>query len=394
MPARSMPTRRSLIAALAVLSAGASFSQLSAQSITGTWQGTLAVGGRDLRTVFKISTGDDDKLKGLFYSIDQNPQAIPVNPVTVQGSSVKMTIPAVAGAFDGKLDANGNTITGTLTQPGIPPMPLILNRATPTTAWVIPEPPAPPKPLAANAKLEFEVATIKPSTPGQPGKSFTVRGREFLTMNTSLSDMVTFAYGIHAKQFINGPAWVETDKFDITAKPEGDGQPNQDQYKVMFQKLLADRFKLTFHRDKKELSVYAIVVGKNGPKLTKSEGNPNAPPSLFFRGLGLLPARNASMAEFADVMQSAVLDKPVLDQTGLKGKFDFTLTWLPDEFQFAGLGVRVPPPGDARVTIGPGGTSSPDLFTAFQEQLGLKLESTKAPAEVFVVDRVEKPSEN
>jgi uncharacterized protein (TIGR03435 family) len=242
--------------------------------------------------------------------------------------------------------------------------------------------------------LEFEVATIKPSNPDAPGKLFTIRGREFLTINTTLSDMVVFAYGIHAKQIVNAPAWVETEKFDVTAKPEGDGQPNSDQLKVMFQKLLADRFKLTFHRDKKELAVYAIVIGKNGPKLTKSEGNPNGPPSLLFRGLGMLPARNASMTEFAGVMQAAVLDKPVLDQTGLPGKFDFTLTWTPDEFQFAGLGVRVPPPGDARITIGPGGTSSPDLFTAFQEQLGLKLESTKAPAEVFVVDRVEKPSEN
>jgi uncharacterized protein (TIGR03435 family) len=314
--------------------------------------------------------------------------------VIFQGSNLKMTIPALAGTFEGKLEANGNSITGTFTQPGPPPIPLVLNRATPTTAWVIPEPPPPPKPLAANAKLEFEVATIKPSKPDTPGKAFTIRGREFLTINTSLSDMVVFAYGIHAKQILSAPAWVETDKFDITAKPEGDGQPNLDQYKEMFRKLLADRFKLTFHRDKKELSVYAIVVGKSGPKLTKSEGNPNAPPSLFFRGLGMLPARNASMSEFADVMQSAVLDKPVLDQTGLTGKFDFTLTWTPDEFQFGGLGVRVPPPNDPSVTIGPRGTASPDLFTAFQEQLGLKLESTKAPAEVFVVDRVEKPSEN
>jgi len=389
-----MPTRRSLLIALAVLSAGASFSQLSAQGITGTWQGTLSVGGRELRTVFKISTGDDDKLKGLFYSIDQSPQSVPVNPVTVQGSSVKLTIPALGGAYEGKLSADGNSMAGTWTQPGPPPIQMTLNRATPQTAWAIPEPPPPPKPMAANAKLAFEVATIKPSDPQAQGKVFTMRGRDFLTINTSLSDMVVFAYGIHAKQIIDAPAWVETVKFDVTGKPEGEGQANLDQYRVMMQKLLADRFKLTFHRDKKELAVYTIVIGKNGPKLTKSEANPNGPPSLLFRGLGVLPAQNASMAEFAGVMQAAVLDKPVLDQTGLTGKFDFTLTWTPDQFQFAGLGVRVPPPNDPSVTISPRGTASPDLFTAFQEQLGLKLESTKAPAEVFVVDRVEKPSEN
>ena len=100
------------------------------------------------------------------------------------------------------------------------------------------------------------------------------------------------------------------------------------------------------------------------------------------------------MAGLAALMERAVLDRPVVDQTGLTGHYDFTLTWTPDEFQFARLGIRVPPPGDPSVTIGPGKAAAPDLYTAFQEQLGLKLESTKAPAEVFVIDRVAKPSEN
>jgi uncharacterized protein (TIGR03435 family) len=154
----------------------------------------------------------------------------------------------------------------------------------------------------------------------------------------------------------------------------------------MIQKLLAERFKLAFHRDKKELGVYAIVVAKTGPKMTKSQGDPNGLPGLFFRGLGVLPAMNATMADFAGVMQSAVLDRPVVDHTELTGRWDFTLTWTPDEFQFGSLGIKVPPPSkDA---------TAPDLFTAFQEQLGLKLESTKAPAEVLVIDHVEKPTEN
>ncbi len=181
-----------------------------AQSITGTWQGTLAVGGTDLRAVFKISTGDDDKLKGLFYSIDQSPQGIPVNPVTVQGSSVKLTIPALGGAYEGKLTADASSMAGTWTQPGIPPIPMTLNRATAQTAWVIPEPPAPPKPMAANADPVFEVASIKPSAPNQPGKLFQVNGREFSTTNTSVNDLIVFMYGIHTKQILNGPAWLET----------------------------------------------------------------------------------------------------------------------------------------------------------------------------------------
>jgi uncharacterized protein (TIGR03435 family) len=241
--------------------------------------------------------------------------------------------------------------------------------------------------MAADANPEFDVATIKPATPDRPGKAFMVRGGQFSTINTTLADLITFAYGIHAKQITGAPAWVETEKYDLAAQPKGEGQPNDKQWKTMVQKLLAERFKLTFHRDKKELSVYAITVGKNGPKLTKSEGNPSGLPGLFFRGLGNLPATNATMADFAGVMQGAVLDRPVVDQTGLTGRYDFTLLWTPDEFQFGGAGARVPPPAN-------NATAPPDLFTAFQEQLGLKLESTKAPAEVFVIDKVTKPTDN
>jgi bla regulator protein blaR1 len=178
-----------------------------------------------------------------------------------------------------------------------------------------------------------------------------------------------------------------TDKFDLAAQPDGEGQPNDKQWKTMIQKLLTDRFQLAFHREKKELSVYAITVGKTGPKLTKSEGDPNGLPGLFFRGLGVLPARNATMADFAGVMQAAVLDRPVIDHTGLAGRYDFTLTWTPDEFQFGGLGMKPPTASNDSAT-------APDLFTAMQQQLGLKLEATKAPAEILVIDRVEKPSEN
>jgi uncharacterized protein (TIGR03435 family) len=370
------------IAALAVLSGNALF----AQDLTGTWQGALAAGGRELRTVIKISTADGGGLRAVMYSIDQGAQPMPVNPVTLQGSTVKMSVPGIGGTYEGKLEADGNSITGTWTQ-GPNPAPLNLKRVSAEAAWAIPAPPAPPKPMAADASPTFEVATIKPSNPDRPGKAFTVRGRQFATVNTTLGDIITFAYGIHAKQITGGPAWLETEKYDLSAQPDGEGQPNERQWKIMLQKLLAERFKLAFHRDKKELAVYAITVGKNGPKLTRSEGNPNGLPGLFFRGLGNLPVTNATMADFAGVMQGAVLDRPVVDQTGLTGRWDFVLKWTPDEFQFGGLGVRVPPPTNAP-------DAPPDLFTAVQEQLGLKLDSTKAQAEVFVVDRVEKPSEN
>jgi uncharacterized protein (TIGR03435 family) len=359
--------------------------QTAAEDITGTWQGTLQA-GRSLRTVLKITKGDGGALKAAFYSIDQGGQAIPVTSITLQGSTVKYSIMMLDGSYEGKLSADGASMTGTWTQGGHS-MPLNLTRATPQTAWVIPEPPPPMKPMAADASPEFEVATIKPSKPDQPGKGFRVKGRNFSTMNTSLNDILMFAYSVQARQILGGPPWMGTEKFDIEAKPDGEGQPNDKQWKTMLQKLVVERFKLKFHHEQKELSVYALVVGKNGPKLTKSQGDPNGLPGLFFRGLGVLPAVNATMADFAGVMQGAVLDRPVVDQTGLKGRFDFMLKWTPDESQFQGMGIKVPPPSNAP-------DAPPGLFTAIQEELGLKLEATKAPVDVLVIDHVEKPSEN
>jgi uncharacterized protein (TIGR03435 family) len=371
------------VVALAVLSGGA----LHAQDLTGTWQGTLQAGGRELRIVMKISNADASGLKAVMYSIDQaGGQGLAASAVTLQGSTVKIAIPGIGGAYEGTLNADRSSIAGTWTQGGAP-LTLNLKRATTETAWVIPAPPAQMKPMAADANPVFEVATIKPSEPGRPGKVITLRGRMVVTVNTSLSDLVTFAYDLHARQITNGPAWLETEKYDLNAQPDTEGQPNAKQLKTMVQKLLADRFKLAFHRDKKELPVYALVVGKAGSKLTKSAGDPNGLPGMFFTKIGSLQNRNANMTDFAGVMQTAVLDRPVVDQTGISGRYDFTLTWTPDESQFGGLGVKVPPPTDDA-------SAPPGLFTAIQEQLGLKFESTKAAVEVFVVDRAEKPSEN
>jgi uncharacterized protein (TIGR03435 family) len=354
------------------------------QDITGTWQGTIKVPGRDLRTVIKISKADGGALKAVMYSIDQNGQGIGASSITQDGATVKMSVATINGTYEGKLTADGNLIEGTWTQ-GTASFPLVLDRATNDTAWTIP---SPPKPMAADANPSFEVATIKPSNPDAPGKAFRVSGRQFSTLNTTLSDMLTFAYDLHAKQIEGGPDWLNKDKYDVTAKPDGEGQPNSKQWKVMLQKLLADRFQLKFHREKKELPVYAIVIAKSGSKLTKSEGDPNGLPGLFFRGLGDLPARNANMTDFAGLLQAAVLDRPVVDQTGLSGRFDFELKWTPDESQFTSLGPHVPAPAADNPN------APPDLFTAMQEQLGLKLESTKAPVDVLAIDGVQKPSAN
>ena len=137
-----------------------------AQNITGTWQGAIQPPqgqGRELRIVIKISTTDADKLAAVMYSIDQQSPAIPATTFTRNGSTVKMTVAALNGTYEGKVSGDGNSIDGTWSQ-GMP-LPLNLVRATPETAWTIPDPPPPPKAMAADANPAFEVATIKPARP-------------------------------------------------------------------------------------------------------------------------------------------------------------------------------------------------------------------------------------
>jgi uncharacterized protein (TIGR03435 family) len=214
-----------------------------------------------------------------------------------------------------------------------------------------------------------------------------MRGRELVTINTPASYLITSVYGVSAKQVVGGPSWMDSESYDLDGKPAQEGMPNQKQMKIMIQKLLADRFQLKFHREKRELSAYVLQVGKNGPKMTASQGDPKGLPGLFFRGLGALNTFNATMADFASLLQSAVFSQPVVDQTGLDGHYDFQLNWTPDETQFAGLGIKVPPPSDKP-------DAPPDLGTAMMNQLGLKLVTTKAPVEVLVIDKLEKPSAN
>lgn len=366
--------------ALSLLSAGS----LLAQSTTGTWQATADLNNTQIRAVAKISATANDSLAGAFYpNVNQNGASLPIGAVSVQGSAVKFTVPALGASFNGKLSPGGESMTGVLEQ-GDNHINLTFNRATPETAWAIPDPPARPKPLPADADPSFEAATIKPVN-SEPGAFFSTAGTMFRVHNHSLADMISFVYGIQARQILGAPAWVELEKYDVEAKFPPEGLPSAAQVKSMMGKFLADRFQLSFHHDKKELSVYALLLGKDGHKLTKSTGDPAGGPSLFFRGLGQLPARNATMADLASLMQRAVLDRPVIDQTGLQGRWDFSLDWTPDEFQFAGV-PRPPTPA--------GGSNAPDLFTAFQQQLGLRLESTKAMAEVLAIDKVAKPSGN
>ena len=194
-----------------------SASGLFAQSFPGTWQGSLKVPqapNGELRVVLKISTTDADKLAAEFYSNDQQSPAIPATNIAASGSTLKMTSAQLNGTYEGKLSPDATTITGTFTQGA--PAPLNLTRATPATAWTIPEPPPPPKMMDENARPQFEVATIKPSDPDRPGWGINVNRSGMLTThNTTLADLVKFAYDVHPKQIIGAPAWFDSDKFHL-----------------------------------------------------------------------------------------------------------------------------------------------------------------------------------
>lgn len=371
-----------LVAGAALLSAGA-----FAQNVAATWQGTLKTPERELRIVMKVTRESDESLAATFYSIDQNGRGVPAS-VKLQGGMLRATIPAISGNYEGKLSADGSTISGMFTQGS--PLPLTLVKATPGTEWAIPEPPAARQLMAADAKPSFEVATIKPSDPSATGRALNVGrggGNAFTTQNLTLSDLIKFAYAIHERQVSGGPSWMGTDRYDVLAKPDTAGIPNAEQVRSMVQKLLAERFGLKFHREQKELAAYVITVDKGGVKMTKAEPNRSPLPGYSGRGPGNLGVRNTTIAEFANFMQSRVLDRPVVDQTGLTDRYDFTLEFKPDGAQPGAAGPNAP-------ALPPGLEDRPDLFTALRQQAGLKVESGKANVEVLVIDQVTKPTEN
>jgi uncharacterized protein (TIGR03435 family) len=359
--------------------------------ISGTWQGALPPqgGNGELRLVFRISTGDGGALKALVYAIDRDPTPFSASSVTLKGSTLQISIQLLQSGFEGTLAGDGNTIAGKWTQ-AANALPLNLVRATDQTAWAIPDSPPAPVRMHADAKPEFAVATIKPSRPDAPRGGYGIRGQDVTTTNVTVSWMLKLAYNVHANQIAGAPSWIDSERYDTVGRSDTPGEPNRDQMKLMIQKLLVDRFQLRFHTEKKELPVYAMVVAKSGSKLAVSAGDPNAFPGIGFGrepGAISLMGRNTGLNSVANGLQSNILDKPVVDQTGLTGRYDFQLRFTPDAIQLANFGGLAPP--NAADPNPP-----PDIFTAFEQQLGLRLQATKALVDVMVIDRIEKPSAN
>lgn len=226
----------------------------------------------------------------------------------------------------------------------------------------------------------FDVASIKPNRSGGGGSAIRGASGQITMDNVSLSKVTLWAYGIpdDREYALVGPEWLSTERFNIQAKFPADSSPQL--VRQMTQTLLAERFKLALHRETRQMPVYALVVAKRGPKLHAAE---DGQPRTSSRP-GRLDATKITMQKLADLL-ARLIGREVVDETGLKGVFDFTLEWSPDETQK----LAQPDAGPA------GGTSGPSLFTALQEQLGLKLEGRKGPVQVLVVDHIEKaPTEN
>ena len=257
-------------------------------------------------------------------------------------------------------------------------------------------------------QLTFDVASIKPSSGDERRVMIQFQlGGGLRTQGTTLKMLIREAYDVRDFQVSGGPGWINTDRFDVMAKVAGEAVPEgnpQDVFRNMsdnqrktFQEklrerlraLLADRCQLTIHRETKDQAVYALVVAKSGPKIKPSKEERPVP--RLMNGRGQINAQGMEMQLLATSLSNQ-LGRPVIDRTGLTGHFDFELKWTPDPGQSAGLFGGSPPPGvDAPPPPDPNG---PSIFTAVQEQLGLRLESSKGPVEMIVIDRVEKPSEN
>jgi uncharacterized protein (TIGR03435 family) len=215
----------------------------------------------------------------------------------------------------------------------------------------------------------FEAASIHLSAGDETGGQLGYPPGRFTVENCTLSFIIQEIYGLREFQLVGGPKWISNRNFDITAEaasPVGD-----DQLRLMAQTLLANRFHLRVHREMRPLPVYALIVGKNGPKLHASKGNGRGNIKTFANGS--IGGNNVSLAFLAERL-SSYADRPVIDKTGFTEPIAFTLQWAPDET--------------------PADTTHPSLYTAVQEQLGLKLKPEKDPIEVLVIDHIERPTPN
>ena len=326
-----------------------------AADITGNWSGGFYGG-----PIYLVLKQDGSRVTGSAGPSEGQQQ------LAIDGKLDGDRLTFKSGPFDCDLRVNGDEIKGEM-KTGAESMVLTLTRVEALAK----RPPAPAK--------SFDVASVKVNKSGGintiSGRGGSIRpSRGQIAMeNVTLWKALGFAYGIgEDKDYaITGPDWLRSERYDIVAKvPPETSWP---QITAMMQTLLTERFKMAAHRETREMPVYALVPAKDGPKLHEVEPGHGG----FSIGRGVVKAQGGTMDAFAARL-GQVLDRPVLDQTGIKGVYAFTLEWTPD-----------PGPGE------PAADAGMSIFTAIQQQLGLKLEARRGPVEILVVDRADKvPIEN
>ena len=233
----------------------------------------------------------------------------------------------------------------------------------------------------------FEVATVKVSDENSKGRYITMQSdHRFIEKNYTVKGLIAAAYDLNPKTISGEPGWANSDHYDIEAVTPGAVRPTHDEQMTMLRAVLKERFGLGFHREKKEFSIYGLEVAKGGAKLKASASAdvpPTVGPGVVYPQKIVLPGRNATLGELASLFQRAILDRPVVDETGLPGRYDFDLEWAPDETQFGG---DVPKAAETAVAL--------PLFEAIEQQMGLRLEAKRGMVDSLVVDGVEKPSGN
>lgn len=235
------------------------------------------------------------------------------------------------------------------------------------------------QPMDADAHPSFSVAVINSTDLSDPrnahGWSFESEGHHLQCRNATLLDILSVVYGLQLRQIVAAVPWLGKEKYDITGTPDTPGEPNTAQFREMYQKLLADRFHLTLHRDTREMPIYALTVAKGGPRLKPADPSEPVNAGSYGGTERTMKFTNMSMGELARNL-ALFEDRPVVDQTALPGSYDFTLKWT------------------LEATAETSSDAAPLLSTAMREQLGLRLDSARGKAEVIVIDHVERPSEN
>jgi uncharacterized protein (TIGR03435 family) len=369
-------TRITVIAML--IAVGLACRPLRAQDIAGTWQGSMQA-GKEQHIVVKISKNAGAGWQGVVYSLDASraDEGRATTQMSLQGAQVRFEVAPIESSYQGKLSADGTTIAGTWTQSGTA-YPLNLARVAGDAAWEIPRANTL---MTKDADPDWDVVSVKARDPNEPSNSQStgMKGRQYTMTNRTVETMLLFAYGMNKTQLVGGPSWIEKDRWDVQGVPNIPGHPNLKQAQILTRKVLEERFGLKVHKETKEMAVYAISVAKGGEKMSRSVGDPNGGPDYNESSNSTqvtMSMTNISMGEFAPDLGD-FLDRPAVDQTGLTGRYDFQLKWTSDESRA---------PTDS--------TAPPGLFTAIQQQLGLKLEPAKAPVELLIVDAVQRPSAN